>query len=105
MTISYRSSLEGSDMAQITKKIFLRIPLGAELTIFPEFFLYCSQTQLKNLCKQITKSLSDPLAVYSEILDILNIFYYFEPITPAAKKKILKKIDMMGELIKCEMTQ
>ena len=92
-------------MTKITKKIFLRIPPGAELTIFPEFFLYCNQTQLKKLCKQVRFSLSDRAAVYQDIMDILNCFYYFENIKPSDKKKIRAKIKIMEELIICEMTQ
>lgn len=92
-------------MAQITKKIFLRIPLGAELTIFPEFFLYCNQTQLKKLCRQVKQAHGDTVAVYQDIMDILNCFYYVENINPSYKKKILAKRKIMKELITCEMTQ
>ena len=96
-------------MTKITKKIFLRIPPGAELTIFPEFFLYCNQTQLKKLCRQVKQALGDTAVVYQDIMDILNCFYYFENIKennkPSDKKKILAKIKIMEELIICEMTQ
>ena len=92
-------------MEQITKKIFLRIPPGAELTIFPEFFLYCNQTQLKKLCSQVKQALGNTVTVYQDIMDILNCYFYFETIKPSDKNKILAKIKIMEELIICEMTQ
>ena len=103
MAVSYDVYPNGS--CRITKNVFLRIPPGAELTIFPEFFLYCNQTQLKKLCRQVKQALGDTTAVYQDIIDILNCFYYFETIKPGDKKKILAKIKIMEELITCEMTQ
>ena len=92
-------------MAKITKNVFLRIPPGAELTIFPEFFLYCNQTQLKKLCKHVRFSLSDPAAVYQDMLDIIECYYYFEELRPMDHKKMGAKKKVMEEIISCEMTQ
>ena len=92
-------------MAKITKNIFLRILPGADLTIFPEFFLFCNQTQFKKLCKQVRFALGDTLAIYQDMLEILECFYYFESLAPAARKKIYAKMKVMEDLIKCEMTQ
>ena len=92
-------------MAKITKNIFLRIPPEAELTIFPEFFLYCNQTQLKRLCKQIKYALGNTAAIYQDILDILECYYYFEELRPKDKKSIGAKMKVMEDLIVCEMTQ
>ena len=88
-------------MAKITQEVHIYFKNG-ELTLYASFFYECSIVNLKKVIKMADMYITEPskyIATLQTMVDILNTYYYFETITPAKKKQILNKRDLVIEKV------
>ena len=98
-------------MAKITQEVHIYFVNG-ELTLYASFFYACTLVNFRKVIEMLDKSYLNIEYKRSElqkIIDILDMYYYFESITPAKKKQITKKrteaFNWMEVFKQCEMTQ